>query len=180
MEIQDLITQLEPLIPDPHRGLPEDVFLFLSRITPLINVDLLIQDNVHRTLLTWRDDGLSRSGWHVPGGIIRFKETAAERIQAVARGELGIEIEFDPVALATHEIIHPSRKVRGHFIPFGLKLIPDGGKVSGHFSPFGFKLIFDGGEVRGHFSPFVFKGADAFFQFGFLRSQSAVPRLSLG
>ena len=37
------IETLETAIGDPKRGLPENVFLFTSRITPLIAVDLLIQ-----------------------------------------------------------------------------------------------------------------------------------------
>jgi colanic acid biosynthesis protein WcaH len=82
----------------------------------LINVDLLIQDGEKGTLLTWRDDGYSSPGWHVPGGIIRFKEVAGERIRAVARQELRVEVEFDSVPLAIHEIIHPTRRERGHFI----------------------------------------------------------------
>jgi ADP-ribose pyrophosphatase YjhB (NUDIX family) len=116
MKIDNLIHELEALIPDPCRGLPEDVFLFISRITPLINVDLLIQDGEKGTLLTWRDDGYSAPGWHVPGGIIRFKEAAEVRIHAVARQELLAEVTFDPAPLAIHEIIHPIRRERGHFI----------------------------------------------------------------
>jgi colanic acid biosynthesis protein WcaH len=116
MKMEKLIRELEALIPNPCRGLPEDVFLFISRTTPLINVDLLIQDEEKRTLLTWRDDGYSAPGWHVPGGILRFKEVAEERICAVARQELLAEVEFDPAPLAIHEIIHPTRRERGHFI----------------------------------------------------------------
>jgi colanic acid biosynthesis protein WcaH len=116
MRIENLIYELETLIPDPCRGLPEDVFLFISRTTPLINVDLLIQDAQKGTLLTWRDDGYTAPGWHVPGGIIRFKEVAGERIRAVARQELLTEVEFDLAPLAIHEIIHPTRRERGHFI----------------------------------------------------------------
>ncbi len=116
MKIDRLIHELEALIPDPRRGLPEDVFLFISRTTPLINVDLLIQDGEKGTLLTWRDDGYSAPGWHVPGGIIRFKEGAGNRVHAVARQELQAEVEFDPVPLAIHEMIHPTRRERGHFI----------------------------------------------------------------
>ena len=116
MECNDLIRMLESFIPDPHQGLPGDVFLFLSRITPLINVDLLIKDEMNCTLLTWRDDGFSAPGWHVPGGIIRYKETAATRIKAVGRQELGAEVEFDSVPIAINEVIHPTRKIRGHFI----------------------------------------------------------------
>jgi colanic acid biosynthesis protein WcaH len=116
VECSDLVARLENSIPDPHQGLPEEVFLFLSRITPLINVDLLIKDDQGGTLLTWRDDGFPPPGWHVPGGIIRFKETAATRIQAVARRELGAEVVFEPAPVAVNEIIHPTRKIRGHFI----------------------------------------------------------------
>ena len=60
----------------------------------MINVDLLIRDDTDRTLLTWRHDAFYGPGWHVPGGIIRFKESAANRIAAVAQGELGTKVEL--------------------------------------------------------------------------------------
>jgi colanic acid biosynthesis protein WcaH len=97
-------------------GLPEELFLFLSRITPLINVDLLIQDDSGRTLLTWRSDQFYGPGWHVPGGIIRFKETAADRICIVAKRELDVVVEFDATPILVHECIIPDRRERGHFI----------------------------------------------------------------
>ena len=116
MELINVIDLLEGWIEDPNKGLHEDVFLLLSRITPLINVDLLIKNKCDQTLLTWRDDGYYPAGWHIPGGIIRYKETAAARISAVAVGELGATVEYLPTPLALNEIIHPSRKNRGHFI----------------------------------------------------------------
>src|SRR5258705_8683005 len=67
-----LIRRIESQI--DTRALPEELFLFISRITPLINVDLLIQDYGKGTLLTWRSDRFFGPGWHVPGGIIRHKE----------------------------------------------------------------------------------------------------------
>lgn len=109
------IASLESALGDPRQGLPEEVFLFASRITPLINVDLLIQDDGGRTLLTWRDDEFFGQGWHIPGGIIRYKETAAERIRACALQELGAELSFDPAPLLVLETIRPQRS-RGHFI----------------------------------------------------------------
>jgi len=108
---------IEALVQDPCKGLPEEIFLFVSRITPLINVDLLIKDKQNRTLLKWREDEYCKPGWHVTGGIVRFKETIANRIRAVAKNELGVtRIEFNPVPLAINEVIHPTRKNRGHFI----------------------------------------------------------------
>ncbi len=116
MELSKIIGLLEGSIVDPTKGLPEEVFLLVSRITPLINVDLLINNERNQTLLTWRNDGYYPAGWHIPGGIIRYKETAADRVSAVALGELGSTVEHPPTPLAINEIIHPSRKNRGHFI----------------------------------------------------------------
>ena len=115
MTLSDAIHDLEKLSGEPAAGLPEELFLFASRITPLVNVDLLIQDQDHRTLLTWRDDDHHGTGWHVPGGIIRYKETAHQRIREVARLELGSTVEFEPAPLAVMETITPERN-RGHFI----------------------------------------------------------------
>jgi colanic acid biosynthesis protein WcaH len=106
---------IEASLPDPARGLPEDVFEFVSRLTPLVNVDLLIKDPAGRTLLTWRDDDRYGTGWHVPGSIIRYKETAAARIHACAHDELGAEIEAEPSPIVVLESIDPW-KTRGHVI----------------------------------------------------------------
>ena len=77
---QKYISNLEKKISNKKKGLPEDIFLFTSRITPLINVDLLIKDKKLGTLLTWRNKGEKYpAGWHVPGGIIRFKEKIYNR-----------------------------------------------------------------------------------------------------
>jgi ADP-ribose pyrophosphatase YjhB (NUDIX family) len=122
---------IDSLIDDPRRGLPEDLFLFTSRITPMVNVDLLIKNERGQTLLTWRDDGYWKPGWHIPGGIIRYQESIAARIRAVARTELGAEVAFQPTPLAIKEIMNPNRKVRGHFISFlylcSLTTAPDNG-----------------------------------------------------
>ncbi len=116
MELKEIIALLEEQIENPKQGLPEPVFLLLSRLTPMINVDLLVKNEAGKTLLTWRDDAYYPHGWHIPGGIIRFKETAASRIAAVAAGELKSAVEFDPEPIAVNEIIHDARNDRGHFI----------------------------------------------------------------
>jgi len=107
---------LDAWVGEPAGGLPEEFFLFLSRFTPLVNVDLLIQDDRHRTMLTWRQDQIYGAGWHVPGGIIRYKETAEDRIRATARRELGTEVAFDPEPIAVEQLMDPDRRERGHFI----------------------------------------------------------------
>jgi len=114
-KLSAMIAPLETAIGDPRQGLPEEAFLFVSRVTPLINVDLLIQDEAGRTLLTWRDDEFFGPGWHIPGGIIRYKELAADRIRACALTELGAEVAFDSAPLLLFENIRQHRS-RGHFI----------------------------------------------------------------
>ena len=109
------IETLEAAVGDPRRGLPAEVFRFVSRIAPLINVDLLIQDDRSRTLLTWRDDEFYGPGWHVPGGIIRYKESAADRIRACAREELGADVSSNSDPLLVTESTRDG-KTRGHHI----------------------------------------------------------------
>jgi ADP-ribose pyrophosphatase YjhB (NUDIX family) len=116
LELKKIINLLESSIQNPSQGLPEDLFLFISRITPLINVDLLIKNEQNYTLLTWRDDRYYPPGWHIPGGIIRFKETIADRIKAVAKNELGAKVKFKNTPLAINEGFNDTRKSRGHFI----------------------------------------------------------------
>jgi hypothetical protein len=43
-ELKVLISEIERRI-DLSAEMPQELFLFLSRITPLVNVDLLIQDD---------------------------------------------------------------------------------------------------------------------------------------
>jgi len=116
LKLSKAIDVLESSIQGPVQDLPEDLFLFISRITPLVNVDLLIKNSDNQTLLTWRDDVYGEPGWHIPGGIIRHKETFADRIRAVAKNELGAEVEFNPILLAMKEVLVRERKDRSHFI----------------------------------------------------------------
>jgi ADP-ribose pyrophosphatase YjhB (NUDIX family) len=118
VDIAEIVKQLKSSLGDPSQGLPEEVFLFVAGVTPMVNVDLLIRDEGSGTLLTWRDDGFCPPGWHVPGGIIRYKETLATRIAAVAEIELGTTVTFRPEPLTVREIIFPDWPVRGHFISF--------------------------------------------------------------
>lgn len=132
------IKAIESAIGDPHEGLPEDIFLFVSRITPMVNVDLLIQDDRGRTLLTWRDDGHFGRGWHVPGSVIRYKETTADRVRACARKELGADVSFDPKPMFVMETIIDKRD-RGHAVSllFRCRLLtaPDPAREAGSNPP---------------------------------------------
>lgn len=97
-------------------GLPIDVFYFVSQLTPLINVDLLVKNKKGQVLLTWRDDRFYGPAWHIPGGIIRFKERIEDRIEMVAQLELGASVRFAPEPIHIRGLINTERDVRGHFI----------------------------------------------------------------
>lgn len=131
INIKQAVNTIEFVIKEPSNGLPEDVFLFVSRITPMVNVDLLIKNEENQMLLTWRHDGYYKARWHVPGGIIGYKETISERIRVVAKTDLGAVVEFQANPLAINEIIHPGRKVQGHFIslPYQCSLITPADEV---------------------------------------------------
>jgi colanic acid biosynthesis protein WcaH len=137
--LNNIISQLNSHIDDPRKGLPEEVFEFVSSITPLVNVDLLVHDKRGRVLLSWRDDEYCGTGWHVPGGIVRFQETREERLQKTALREFGCEVE-NPSLVTVNEIILP-QTVRGHHVAFGFKCslpldyeIPEGFKWSSSLS----------------------------------------------
>lgn len=130
MNITDAIAVLDRGVPEPSKGLPDEVFYYISRTTPLVNVDLLIKDEQGRTLLAWRDDQYSGRGWHLPGGIVRFKESLETRVQKVAETEIGTEVEFDPVPIAVNQHIHHEREIRSHFVSILYKCF-----LSGTFVP---------------------------------------------
>ena len=114
--LTELLEELRQHIPAPKEGLPQEVFYFVSQLTPLINVDLLVKNKAGQTLLTWRDDRFYGPAWHIPGGVIRFKETIEQRIHKVAETELGCQVRFAPEPINVRGLINKDRDVRGHFI----------------------------------------------------------------
>jgi colanic acid biosynthesis protein WcaH len=114
--VKTAIKSLDLASKNPQLGLPDDIFYFISRSSPLMNVDLLVKDSKNRVLLSWRDDKYSGTGWHIPGGIIRFQESIKKRIDEVAKHELKGKVDFKKNPLAINEIIALKQKNRGHFI----------------------------------------------------------------
>lgn len=110
------LLNIKKNIKDPKKGLPEEVFLFVTELTPMVNVDLLIKDEKGRILLAWRDDKLSGRGWHIPGGIIRYKELFESRVEQVAINEIGTIVNYNPKPIDINQIIIPNQNTRGHFI----------------------------------------------------------------
>ena len=109
MGIKDIILRLKRAMIsegiDPQKDLGTDLFVFSSTLMPVVNVDLLVANRQGQFLLAWRDDPHCGTGWHIPGGCIRFKETAEERIKKTAEAELGAEVEYAKEPCAVFEII---------------------------------------------------------------------------
>lgn len=107
---------------EPHQGLPEELFLFVSGVTPIPNVDLMITNEKNELLLSWRNDPYFGQGWHIPGGCIRFGETMLERVQKTAMEEIGTEVIVDKEPIAVRDVICHDRKglkhanERGHHV----------------------------------------------------------------
>lgn len=116
MNIKEAVKFLEKQVPDPSKGLPDEVFFYISKTTPLVNIDLLIKDENGRTLLSWRDDEYSGKGWHIPGGIVRFKEKLETRVKKVIENEIKSDVKFDLIPIAINQFIFPNLPVRNHFI----------------------------------------------------------------
>jgi ADP-ribose pyrophosphatase YjhB (NUDIX family) len=114
-KLKGLISELESNVTNASEGLPDEIFYFVSRLTPYVNVDLLIDIPEKGILLTWRDDEYTGVGWHIPGGIIRYKEKAKKRVDLVAQEELGIKIDYANGPIELNEII-ANQKDRSHFI----------------------------------------------------------------
>ena len=104
---------------DAQKGIGQELFLAISQMTPSVNVDLIIKSHDDSsTLLTWRDDQYYGPGWHVPGGVIRFKEKMIERVHKVAKVEFGRELTRIEGPIGFHEMFNATRDVRGHFVSF--------------------------------------------------------------
>ena len=104
-------------------GIGKNLFESISRLTPAVSVELIIKSqDQQRNLLTWRDDELYGPGWHVPGGVVRFKETLSSRVEKVLKKEIAVAASKIEGPIGFHEIFNDQRDKRGHFICFVYKV----------------------------------------------------------
>ena len=100
------------------KPLGKELFEFCSSIVPAVNVKVLLVNSEGKYLLTWRDDEFYGPGWHIPGGVVRHKETLANRVKQVVKTECGYDEFFELPACPelAQEIFSEERCIRGHFI----------------------------------------------------------------
>ena len=91
----------------------------------MVNVDLVVKSkDKKRTLLSWRDDLYYGPGWHIPGSIVRFKETMKKTLSRIEDLELNFKVSNLRGPIGFHEMFNHKRNIRGHFISFIFTGIP--------------------------------------------------------
>jgi ADP-ribose pyrophosphatase YjhB (NUDIX family) len=116
-----IVSILNKLIKNPDKGLPEPIFYFATRITPIVNVDLLIISKKYGYFLTWRNDEFAGRGWHLPGGVVRVNETLLERAKQVSINEINLKIKNITGPYDMNEVIVKDQYYRSHFVSFLFK-----------------------------------------------------------
>lgn len=115
---------------NPYVGLPEEVFLMVSALIPIVNVDLFVFNKNNEILLSWREDDFYEKAWSIPGGCLRFGETMVERAHKTALKEFGIDVSIINGPVTVKDVIRgPLERlnfpnIRGHniAIPFICRL----------------------------------------------------------
>lgn len=85
--------------------LSDEDYAFIYNRSPRICVDLIIRDTQGAILLTKRDIEPYKNHWHFPGGRIKFRETAAQAIKRILKGELGLEQDWETLELGFCEFL---------------------------------------------------------------------------
>lgn len=141
--IEELRTKMSELGIMAKDGLGEDLFVFVSSLSPIVNVDLLVYNSQGQFLLSRRNDCHCGKGWHVPGGCVRFRESLDDRIRKVASSELSLyDFTYEKQPIKVCEIIcNEPRDIkvqdeRAHFVTLVYKcyapdsyIIEDKGKT---------------------------------------------------
>lgn len=104
-ELRRAIEMLRNAQLDAREGLTQELFLLISSLMPVPNVDLLIVNERNQLLLARRNDVFFEKSWHIPGGCMRYGESFAQAVQRTARRELGCRVTLDPVPLAVRNVL---------------------------------------------------------------------------
>lgn len=117
----------------------DEQFLEIIKQTPLVSIDLILEDGQGKILLGKRLNRPAQGYWFVPGGRIRKNETIAEAMQRISRAELGWEISMPDTRLlgaynhfysdnylardgiGTHYVVLAYKVM----VPAGISLVPD-------------------------------------------------------
>ncbi len=113
-ELTKAIETIRGMNIDARNGIPESLFLMVSSLTPIPNVDLLIVNEKNEILLTRRNDDFFQKSWHIPGGCLRLGESFEDRIQSTAINEVGTRIQYNEKPMAVRNVIRGANAMQNH------------------------------------------------------------------
>lgn len=147
---KEYVNKLRDLNLDARDGLDEDLFLLVSSLVPIANVDMLVTNESGQILLSYRDDEFYGESWHIPGGCMRYGETFEHRLVETSKKELGCIVEYDTEPLVVRNVLrgpnaqleHPDERGHNVAILFNCRL-PNGFTISN-----GGKKQFENGYLK--------------------------------
>ena len=110
--------------------LEKDVFTAVIDSTPLVSIDLLIENNNGEILLGYRNNRPAKGYWFVPGGRILKDESMDDAFKRLTLAELGQGFTRNQA-----EFLGPYEHFYTDYV--------FGDNVSTHYVVLGYKLIFD-------------------------------------
>lgn len=106
-------------------------FLSIIDKTPLVSIDLIIENPQGKVLLGKRTNQPAQGFWFVPGGRIRKNETLAVAIQRISNIELGTVFNLDDACLlGAYDHIYTDNfagveSINTHYVALGYQLATD-------------------------------------------------------
>lgn len=79
--------------------LSENKFKSVIKNTPLISIDLIVENENNQILLGLRLNKPAKGFWFVPGGRIVKNETMAQAFSRLTKDELGVELQLSNATL---------------------------------------------------------------------------------
>ncbi|MBN1596804.1 MAG: GDP-mannose mannosyl hydrolase [Bacteroidales bacterium] len=94
--------------------LSESEFRDVVKNTPLVSIDLIIENADGEILLGWRNNHPAKGYWFVPGGRIQKGEQFKDAFRRIVKAETGITFQLkDSDFLGIYEHIYPNENYRG-------------------------------------------------------------------
>ena len=75
--------------------LEKDIFTTVIRSTPLVSIDLIVEDSQGNVLLGMRNNRPAKGYWFVPGGRILKDETMQAAFTRLTETELGVKLKLN-------------------------------------------------------------------------------------
>jgi colanic acid biosynthesis protein WcaH len=95
--------------------LSEEDFINIVKNTPLISIDLVIENPKGEILLGWRSNLPAKGYWFVPGGRVLKNEHFEDAFRRISKSETGLDLSLDDtVFLGIYEHIYPNENFSGN------------------------------------------------------------------